>query len=357
MFSLVTRRYRHYGLLALLCLGTAAVWISGFERIRFDMANAVIMYDNSQKSSSCWISSGEIRNIDAVGGSITVKRLHPGKSYAHCDISLDGITKNMALKFASNLVLHTSIPQLDTQSAKVFIGFLDRQKKILRYRTARVIDEKSSGFAENTPLPIEPGSHYVRIAVHQQENINHFTLNQFSLQGLPPNKFYLLIVGMVIAIWLAALILATRCLAQVTSLIVLLAGVLLFMPFVLAFTVSAETLVSLFQAAQQPGDNPQAVPQRLRSIVFNTGHFIVFFVLAFILTRSARKLDIAPLHIVAILLCLALASEGLQLHFPDRDPNITDLFIDIGGLLFGFMVSQLIYGSSRKKALQNSQRQ
>ncbi len=74
---------------------------------------------------------------------------------------------------------------------------------------------------------------------------------------------------------------------------------------------------------------------RAAHLVWNSGHVIVFALLACALGALRRRLRLERTTLVAGLVALAAATEALQRHLPDRTPAVGDLAADLAGIVIG----------------------
>lgn len=66
--------------------------------------------------------------------------------------------------------------------------------------------------------------------------------------------------------------------------------------------------------------------------VFKFGHVLVFMLLALCFFAVQRRIRAAQTWILSMLLLIAIASEGLQLHVPDRGASTIDVLINCVGI-------------------------
>jgi VanZ family protein len=68
-------------------------------------------------------------------------------------------------------------------------------------------------------------------------------------------------------------------------------------------------------------------------------HVSLFCILAILLWRAFRSPTLKPLKIIAFGAVIGSCSELLQRLFPDRDPAIRDVLINVGGTCLGLAIS------------------
>lgn len=93
------------------------------------------------------------------------------------------------------------------------------------------------------------------------------------------------------------------------------------------------------------------LPWMTNNLLRKCGHFAEFAVLGVLLTGLFRQLrNFILLKPVACALFVALCDETIQRFVPGRSGNVKDLWIDLGGAVFGALVIYLFFRLRKKKA-------
>ena len=79
---------------------------------------------------------------------------------------------------------------------------------------------------------------------------------------------------------------------------------------------------------------------RAAGLVWDSGHVIVFALLAGALGALRRRLRLERATLVVGLAALAAATEALQRHLPDRTPAAADLAADVAGIGLGLLCAR-----------------
>ena len=79
---------------------------------------------------------------------------------------------------------------------------------------------------------------------------------------------------------------------------------------------------------------------RLASLLWDSGHVIVFALLAGALGALRRRLRLERTTLLVGLVALAAATEALQRHLPDRTPAVADLAADLAGIGIGLLCAR-----------------
>ena len=92
------------------------------------------------------------------------------------------------------------------------------------------------------------------------------------------------------------------------------------------------------------------LPWMTNRLLRKCGHFGEFAILGFFLTGMFRQLrNFTLLKPVACAAFIALCDETLQRYIPGRSGNVKDLWIDLGGIVFGALVMYLFSRLRKKK--------
>ena len=92
-------------------------------------------------------------------------------------------------------------------------------------------------------------------------------------------------------------------------------------------------------------------PWMTNRILRKCGHFGEFAVLGFPMTGMFRHLrNFILLKPLACAFFIALCDETLQLFIPGRSGNVRDLWIDLGGVVFGALILWLFFRLRKKKS-------
>jgi VanZ family protein len=83
-------------------------------------------------------------------------------------------------------------------------------------------------------------------------------------------------------------------------------------------------------------------------MINNTGHFILFLILAMVLLFSFPNKNF-PIFLT--ILMLGCATELMQFFIEGRGPGFGDLMLDIGGAFFGGLTARAIIGAKKGKFL------
>ena len=81
-------------------------------------------------------------------------------------------------------------------------------------------------------------------------------------------------------------------------------------------------------------------------------HVTLFAILAVLLFRAMENPRVKVLRILAFGFVVGCCSEYLQSFFPDRDPAVRDVFINLGGTGLGLVVTRMLWA---RQAISGSQ--
>ena len=87
--------------------------------------------------------------------------------------------------------------------------------------------------------------------------------------------------------------------------------------------------------------------QLLSFLIRKAAHFTEFFILGVLVKQSTFDLkNTIPLYLACL---VPVIDETVQSFIPGRAMAITDMFIDLSGILFGFLIMNLIHNIHKKR--------
>lgn len=93
------------------------------------------------------------------------------------------------------------------------------------------------------------------------------------------------------------------------------------------------------------------LPWMTNNLLRKCGHFAEFAVLGVFMTGTIRQLrNFILLKPIACAAFIALCDETLQRFVPGRSGNVRDLWIDLGGIVFGTLLAWLFFRLRKKKS-------
>ena len=91
-------------------------------------------------------------------------------------------------------------------------------------------------------------------------------------------------------------------------------------------------------------------PWMTNNLLRKCGHFAEFTILGVFMTGMFRHLpNFLLLKPIACAAFISLCDETLQLFIPGRSGNVRDLWIDLGGVVFGALILYLLLRKPAKK--------
>jgi len=173
-------------------------------------------------------------------------------------------------------------------------------------------------------------------------------LREASIEFVSDNQTYrFLIMALIVCLVLYVLyliVVASRMLSfrqlllPVAFIILLICGVMLASPFIAKyfhppFLWIIESLQPIFWGVDK---NRTAL-----SWIFKLGHAVMFSFIAFCFFYLRKKINASRVTVLTMLVVLAAASEGLQLHLADRAASGSDFILDCLGILVGWSICEL----------------
>lgn len=81
---------------------------------------------------------------------------------------------------------------------------------------------------------------------------------------------------------------------------------------------------------------------------YKIGHFLTFCLVTFTLLYNEARIRLSRIDVVAVMLILAIATEGAQLHLFFRTTKFTDVLIDLAGVIVALIIYHLYRARIKK---------
>ncbi|MEE9321742.1 MAG: VanZ family protein [Granulosicoccus sp.] len=328
------------GFLALMLVATGFTWALGLSDMHYDSEGGIAFQNGFPGEQNLWLRHGEPANIHIDNSGVLLSRDVDAKSYAKWLIDLPSRTGNAEL--AKRLRITGKLQtieqdQSDNSSASLMIWYLETpDAKPMLYQTVAVPDNSKAGIELDieTILSIPESASAAFLAFINRQSTGRYLLSDVQIDLVTTNARYKQLIVALVGLWLlllGALLLwywhrvgpwfGLTLLAVLASIVT---GVLL--PE--SFTTGPMASIWAKMTSALPGDSEQ-----LLKITFKAGHFLFFFLAALLLLAKRISLGVNGLTIVVFFILLAVATEGMQLHLYNRSTRLTDLAIDLSGVL------------------------
>lgn len=331
---------------------TVITWITGASVIQYQIESELAFESGFPGDASLWHFSGDTTNTSYTTDSIVIERVTNNESYATRKFELPRINsaedKRLLVRGRIN-TLKIGPPQNIARAAAYMIWFHDDQNKTIRYITVQSLNDDTQSYDARRIVKIPEKSKSFSIVLLNRDSEGEYELTSSNVSLISNTTLYSLVSPLVFiswiiafaasAIWFFANIGFKSSLLAVSILAITIAGILL------PESISQSYLVPAYKKITSV-----LHPTEKTSIIFyyKLWHFIVFFLIALFLSMKRNKLDVTLVLIFIVLTIFAIGTEGLQLHLYHRSTRLSDIIIDILGVLLGTSLAYL-YGLRREK--------
>jgi len=328
------------GFLSLMLLATGFTWALGLSGLHYDSDGEIAFQNGFPGDHGLWLRHGEPANIQIDDSGVLLSRDIDAKSYAKRLIELPA--RNNSADLAKRLRVTGKLKTIEQDQrregpASLMIWYMENpDSDPFLYQTVARPDDTGVGTEVDVEaiLSIPENAKVAFLAFINRKSTGRYLLTDAAVDLVTTNPRYQLLVTALAGFWLLLLIallfwywrhagsaLGLALLAVIASIVV---GVLL--PE--SFTSGPMASVWAKLTSHLPGDS-----DLLLKITFKTGHFLFFFFAALLLLAKRKTLGVSGLVVFVFFILLAVATEGMQLHLYNRSTRLTDLAIDLSGVL------------------------
>lgn len=330
---------------------TVITWITGASVIQYQIESELAFESGFPGDANLWHFSGDTTNTSHTADSIVIKRVTNNESYATRKFDLPKINrekdKSLLVRGRIN-TLKIAPPQNIARAAAYMIWFHDDQNKTIRYITVQSLNGDAQSYDARRIVKIPEKSESFSIVLMNRDSKGEYELTSSNVSLISNTTLYNLVSPLVFISWIIAFAASAKwffanigyksSLLAVSILAITIAGILLPESISQAYLVPAYKKVT---SALHPTEKNTII------FYYKLWHFIVFFLIALFLSMKREKLDVTLVFIFIVLTIFAIGTEGLQLHLYHRSSRLSDIFIDISGVLLGTSLAYL-YGLLRK---------
>ena len=339
------------GFMIFVTIVTLLTWTLGLVDFKYREHSVAAFSDGFPGDLALWERAGDWSNVEFKEDRISIIRNTSNRSYAkrtfYIDPTIDRSTS--AIRITGTLEAeNTKYDGPSEQGGSYMVWLNTADGDVARYLTIQELRDSVNTYDAERIVSIPQMVTSFTLVLNSRETKHVFSLVDASAAILTINENYTYSTYLIVLLWiciaLACLywlaIRATLSMFIIASfpLAAIVVGVILpdtFMtgvvdPFVLKF-VSISTFSN----------------NTTLEIVYKSGHFIFFFMVAFVLFLSASRLSISHTPLAILLGLFAIASEGMQLHLLDRNTRLFDLGVDISGIVLAWLLASLILNSKK----------
>ena len=355
--STMGRRRRNINVFILvLAACTLATWALGASNVKYKPEFRFAFENGFPGDISQWQPAGDWSNVNIGENRITVFRQSDNRSYAKRRFVLPQYPAR-----ADHLLLVRGVVQTnkkvanpkDVRGAAYQVWLEDADGEVIRYATIGGLTGEQESYQVGRIVNITDNVSAITLVMNTRDSKSSFSLIDASAEIVSVTLVYKMLATVLVIIWLLLAAVAVRwLLIHAPPRIALLASLLgggIIVGVMLPETVAIPFVEPVYQ--QLAKWLPLSSTTGSGEFVYKIGHFMFFFLTTLVLMLKADSLPIKRKQIVCIMVLIAIASEGMQLHLLNRSTQLFDIGVDTSGTLLAWFISRMF--SSQQQSLTN----
>lgn len=339
-------RQNFFVFLIALVICTLATWALGLADIKYKQEHNLAFVNGFPGDTELWQRAGDWSNVTIDDEQVTVFRETENRSYAkrHIDLSAYPSLTDYRLRVRGEVHTNKKVenPE-DTRGASYMVWLEDIAGENIQYYTVQGLTGDQDSYQSERILNIDETVSAITLVLNSRDSLSSFSLTNASAELLSVTLLYRIAALALIIAWMAIAVLTALWLRQYASRkTFVLVGVLLaaiIIGVMLPETFNIPFIDPLYQQIQHllPVSDIGS-----GGLVYKLGHFLFFFLTSVLLMKQARSLPISRVEIAGIMFLLAVATEGMQLHLPNRSTQVFDIGVDSLGILLAWFLAILL---------------
>ena len=350
----MARRHRNINVFILvLAVCTLATWAVGLSNLKYKSESTVAFHNGFPGDINQWESAGDWSSVDIGEEKITVHREADKRGFAKRRFVLPDDPSRADQRLRIRGVIQTNkriINSADVRGAAYMLWLEDADGEILKYTTISNLTGNQLLYRAERILNIPDTVTAINVVMNTRESQSSFSLLDASVDMVSITPLYLLLVVMLSASWLlVAAVAAKWLLTHAPPRTALLAGLLgagIIVGVMLPETFKFPLIDPLFQQLTLwiPLDGTES-----GKFTYKLGHFLFFFLTSLVLMLKTSSMPITRLQIVCIMVMMAVATEGMQLHLLNRSTQAFDIGVDAGGILLAWLAVKVLRPKPKRR--------
>ena len=332
-------------ILALLAC-TIATWALGLIDFKYQQEADIAFVNGFPGDPELWQPAGDWSSVAIDDEKITIFRQSEEKSYAKRRYELpDNLqpsehTLRVTGAARTNEVVDNPA---DKEGASFMVWLEDAKGEFIEYLTVFSMSGHRDSYQGERIVNLPKEVSAFTLVLNSRDSADSFSLVDGSadLVSITPN--YMASVALLFMGWfiLAALI-AQWLLKHAPLKTTLLAGLLLAGILIGVMMPETRTIPIIDPLFQAIAAQLNMTGMDSGTFIYKTGHFMFFFFTSLVLMLKSDVLPANRLQLACIMILLAVATEGMQLHLPNRTTQLFDIGVDTSGVLLALAVSGFV---------------
>lgn len=332
--------------LALITVVTALTWALGLLDIQFSVKQDMAFANGFPGETAQWQPAGDWSNVDINEQAISVFRHSDKRSFAKRTFQLPDTFDHSSDKLRINGTVETLPRELesdDVRGAAYMIWLQDEAGEVVRYLTVQELTGSKEVYDAERIVSVPEEVSGFALVLNSRDANHGFSLTDASVQIISTTPHYLISSAVLVLVWLIILLICFKWFHEHASWPVFTTACLLIIGIIVGVMLPESMTLGFIDPllASVAEQLPALDFQSLKS-TYKIGHFVFFLLISLLLAFNANAWSLKPLLLLYLLILLAIASEGMQLHLFNRTTRLSDLGIDGAGILVGWLIGTLM---------------
>lgn len=328
-------------LIALVSL-TVATWAIGLLDIQYRTESTLAFESSFPGDTAAWKLGGDPSNISLTSSSVIIERVSAQHSYAMRKYPLPPaeipVDRQLRVRGDISTLKQASRTKINAVAAYM-IWFQDENDDTIQYTTIQALTGDFSEYRAERIVGVPTNAHAFTIVLINRDSDGTFELTDANVASVTKTELYQNISFVLFTLWLCMVVLSIVWLAtrggtklgiSVGAFLVLtLIGVLI------PESITSNYILPTYKALTEMLSLSHSEPL---GAYYKLGHFIFFFAVSLSLILNRHQLQLSVFILMLLLLTFAVATEGLQLHLYNRSTRLSDIGIDMSGVILATLL-------------------
>lgn len=346
-------------LMALIGL-TAITWAVGLLDIQYKSETGLAFDGGFPGEYKQWKLAGDPINLTLTSSSVKIDRISEKQSYAIRQFPLPPAAELLDRQLRVRGVIST-LKQASRTPAKdvaaYMIWFQNKNDETIQYTTVQALTGDFSEYRAERILSVPDEARSFSTVLLNRDSDGSFELTDANVTLVKTTLLYQLISPVVFVLWICLV------LAAVSWLVInggykigIVVGFFLALTFIGVLIPESVTSDYIYPAYKKLAQMLSLEHSEPLGIYYKLGHFLFFFAVTLTLILNHQRLQLSAWMILLLMLILAVATEGLQLHLYNRSTRLSDIGIDLAGVALAMFIG-LTLGARNKTSIHTNRGQ
>ena len=344
-------------LLALIAL-TGITWAVGLMDIQYKSETTLAFENGFPGDTAQWKLAGDPDNLTLSPQSVKMARVSGNRSYAMREFPLPDaeelVDRHLRVRGVITTVKQASRTRIEDVAAYM-IWFQDKDDETIQYTTVQTLTGDFPEYRAERIVSIPKEARAFITVLINRDSDGSFELTDANVTVVEKTLLYKLISPSVFILWIFLVLLAVIWLIMKGGYKIGIAvGVFLTLTLIGILIPDSVTNNYIFPAYKKFAQILSLGHSEPLGVYYKIGHFLFFFAVTLTLVINRQRLQLSIGLTVLLMLIFAIATEGLQLHLYNRSTRLSDIGIDVSGIVLAVFVGLLLQVSTAKTTHTNA---